>query len=71
MIERRISLQALDFLAIAVHELGSLSGCRMERLVNHGMSGLPAFLTLDGGLNSGFMIAQVTAAALSRSLCQK
>ena len=36
----------------------------MERLVNHGMSGLPAFLTLEGGLNSGFMIAQVTAAAL-------
>jgi histidine ammonia-lyase len=37
----------------------------MERLVNHGMSGLPAFLTSEGGLNSGFMIAQVTAAALS------
>ena len=47
-----------------MHEIGSLSGCRMERLVNHGMSGLPAFLTLEGGLNSGFMIAQVTAAAL-------
>lgn len=38
----------------------------MERLVNHGMSGLPAFLTLEGGLNSGFMIAQVTAAALGK-----
>jgi histidine ammonia-lyase len=57
--------QALDYLAIGVHEYGSLSGCRMERLVNHAMSGLPAFLTRDGGLNSGFMIAHCTAAALS------
>ncbi len=40
----------------------------MERLVNHGMSGLPAFLTLEGGLNSGFMIAHCTAAALSKYL---
>lgn len=38
----------------------------MERLVNHGMSGLPAFLTLEGGLNSGFMIAHCTAAALGK-----
>ena len=58
--------KALDYLAIGVHEIGSLSGCRMERLVNHGMSGLPAFLTLEGGLNSGFMIAHCTAAALSK-----
>lgn len=36
----------------------------MERLVNRAMSGLPAFLTLEGGLNSGFMIAHCTAAAL-------
>ncbi|CAF0952561.1 unnamed protein product [Rotaria sp. Silwood1] len=56
--------KALDYLAIGVHEIGSLSACRMERLVNHGMSGLPAFLTLEGGLNSGFMIAHCTAAAL-------
>jgi len=56
----------MDYLAIAIHEIGSLSGCRMERLVNHTMSGLPAFLTLEGGLNSGFMIAHSTAAALSR-----
>jgi histidine ammonia-lyase len=60
--------KALDYLAIGVHEIGSLSGCRMERLVNHGMSGLPAFLTLEGGLNSGFMIAHCTAAALSKYL---
>lgn len=38
----------------------------MERLVNQGMSGLPAFLTLEGGLNSGFMIAHCTAAALGK-----
>jgi len=56
----------LDYLAIGIHEIGSLSGCRMERLVNHGMSGLPAFLTLEGGLNSGFMIAHCTAAALGK-----
>ncbi|UJR08832.1 hypothetical protein I4U23_013086 [Adineta vaga] len=56
--------KALDYLAIGVHEIGSLSACRMERLVNHAMSDLPAFLTLEGGLNSGFMIAHCTAAAL-------
>ncbi len=38
----------------------------MERLVNRAMSGLPAFLTLEGGLNSGFMIAHCTAAALGK-----
>jgi histidine ammonia-lyase len=56
----------LDYLAIGVHEIGSISACRMERLVNKGMSGLPAFLTMDGGLNSGFMIAHCTAAALGK-----
>ncbi|CAF3349720.1 unnamed protein product [Rotaria socialis] len=64
--------KALDYLAIGVHEIGSLSECRMERLVNHNMSGLPAFLTPEGGLNSGFMIAQYTAAALvseNKALC--
>ena len=55
-------------MAIGIHEIGSLSECRMQRLVNHGLSGLPAFLTLDGGLNSGFMIAQYTAAALGKYL---
>lgn len=55
---------ALDFLAIAAAELASISERRIERLVNPQLSGLPAFLIQDGGLNSGFMIAQYTAAAL-------
>ena len=54
----------LDFLSIAVSELANISERRIERLVNPKLSGLPAFLTKDGGLNSGFMIAQYTAAAL-------
>lgn len=56
--------KALDYLAIAVHELASMSERRIERLVNPAMSGLPAFLVQNGGLNSGFMIAHCTAAAL-------
>nr|XP_027200650.1 histidine ammonia-lyase-like [Dermatophagoides pteronyssinus] len=56
--------KALDYLAIAVHELGSMSERRIERLVNPAQSGLPAFLVKNGGLNSGFMIAHCTAAAL-------
>lgn len=55
---------ALDLLAIAVAELANISERRIERLVNPQLSGLPAFLIRDGGLNSGFMIAQYTAAAL-------
>jgi histidine ammonia-lyase len=55
---------ALDFLAMAVAELANISERRIERLVNPMLSGLPAFLVGDGGLNSGFMIAQYTAAAL-------
>jgi histidine ammonia-lyase len=56
---------ALDALAMAVSELASISERRVERLVNPTLSeGLPPFLTADGGLNSGFMIPQVTAAAL-------
>ena len=55
---------ALDFLAVAVAELANISERRIERLVNPKLSGLPAFLVKDGGLNSGFMIAQYTAAAL-------
>ena len=55
---------AMDFLAIAVSELANISERRIERLVNPKLSGLPAFLTSDEGLNSGFMIAQYTAAAL-------
>ncbi|HSO62290.1 MAG TPA: histidine ammonia-lyase [Desulfobacterales bacterium] len=54
----------MDFLGIAVAELANISERRIERLVNPMLSGLPAFLVSDGGLNSGFMIAQYTAAAL-------
>jgi histidine ammonia-lyase len=55
---------AADFLAIAVAELGSISERRIEKLTNDAFSGLPPFLTANAGLNSGFMMAQVTAAAL-------
>jgi histidine ammonia-lyase len=56
---------ALDSTAIALAELASISERRVERLVNPSLSdGLPAFLTHDGGLNSGFMIPQYVAAAL-------
>ena len=64
---------SLDALAMAVSELASISERRVERLVNPSLSeGLPPFLTLEGGLNSGFMIPQYVAAALvseSKSLC--
>jgi histidine ammonia-lyase len=56
--------KALDYLTIGVHELSSISERRIERLVNPALSGLPAFLVKNGGLNSGFMIAHCTAAAL-------
>jgi histidine ammonia-lyase len=55
---------AADTLALALAEIGSLSERRMAVLVDPKMSGLPAFLVENSGLNSGFMIAQVTAAAL-------
>jgi histidine ammonia-lyase len=56
---------ALDALAMATSELASISERRVERLVNPNLSdGLPAFLTPDGGLNSGFMIPQYVAASL-------
>jgi histidine ammonia-lyase len=54
----------LDVLAIALADLVSISERRTERLVNPDLSGLPAFLTPEPGLRSGFMLAQVTAAAL-------
>jgi histidine ammonia-lyase len=64
---------ALDALAMAVSELASISERRVERLVNPNLSGgLPAFLTTDGGLNSGFMIPQYVAASLvseNKALC--
>jgi len=53
-----------DTLALGIAEIGSLSERRVAVLVDPKMSGLPAFLVENSGLNSGFMIAQVTAAAL-------
>ncbi len=55
---------AADMLAIALCEVGSISERRIAVLVDPKMSGLPPFLIEDSGVNSGFMIAQVTAAAL-------
>ncbi len=55
---------AADYLCMAAAELANVSERRIERLVNPQLSGLPAFLVTDSGLNSGFMIAQYTAAAL-------
>ncbi|KAL3106992.1 hypothetical protein niasHT_019388 [Heterodera trifolii] len=56
--------KVLDYLAIAVHELAQMSERRLERLLNHQLSGLPTFLTRNGGLNSGFMTVQLCAASL-------
>lgn len=53
-----------DALKVAVAELASISERRCEQLLNPALSGLPGFLTPEGGLNSGLMIAQYTAAAL-------
>ncbi len=55
---------AADMIAMALCEIGSLAERRIAMLVDPAMSGLPAFLTPRPGLNSGFMISQVTAAAL-------
>jgi len=55
---------AADMIALAICEIGSLAERRVAMLVDPALSGLPAFLTPKPGLNSGFMIAQVTAAAL-------
>ncbi|MFS7194828.1 histidine ammonia-lyase [Rahnella inusitata] len=56
---------AADILALAIAEIGAISERRMALLLDTGLSGLPPFLVNDGGVNSGFMIAQVTAAALA------
>lgn len=57
---------ACDFLAIALTTLGAMSERRIDRLVNPDLNqGLPPFLARDPGVNSGFMMAQVTAAALA------
>jgi histidine ammonia-lyase len=62
---------AADILAMGLCEIGNLSERRMALLVDPVMSGLPPFLARDAGLNSGFMIAQVTAAALASENKQK
>jgi len=55
----------MDFLGIALSEIGNVSERRLERLVNPNLNcNLPAFLTKDGGINSGFMIVQYSAASL-------
>ena len=56
---------ASDFLTIALAGLGAISERRIERLVNPDLSDLPGFLVAQGGLNSGFMVVHVTAAALA------
>lgn len=56
---------AADYLALAIAEIGSLSERRIALLIDSHLSGLPAFLVKESGLNSGFMMAQVTAAALA------
>ncbi|TLY62880.1 MAG: histidine ammonia-lyase [Gammaproteobacteria bacterium] len=63
---------AADILALACAEVGSLAERRLALLIDPKLSGLPPFLTPDSGVNSGFMMAQVTAAALvaeNRMLC--
>jgi histidine ammonia-lyase len=55
---------AADVLGLACAEIGSITERRVALLVDPNMSGLPAFLAPDSGVNSGFMLAQVTAAAL-------
>jgi histidine ammonia-lyase len=56
---------AADILALAIAEIGAISERRIALLIDATLSGLPPFLVTEGGLNSGFMMAQVTAAALA------
>jgi histidine ammonia-lyase len=56
---------AADYLALAIAEIGALSERRIALLIDANLSGLPAFLVQESGLHSGFMMAQVTAAALA------
>lgn len=60
--------QSLDLLAIACADLGAISERRIARLVDPSLSGLPAFLTSDAGVSSGFMLAQIVAASLVTEL---
>ncbi len=64
---RPIALAA-DLLVLALAQLATISERRSDRLVNPALSDLPAFLTRDSGLHSGFMMAQVTAAALASEI---
>src|SRR5688572_17197208 len=59
---------ACDLLCLGMSQLATISERRSDRLVNPALSGLPAFLTRNGGLHSGLMMAQVTAAALTSEL---
>ncbi|HEX7136867.1 MAG TPA: histidine ammonia-lyase [Vicinamibacterales bacterium] len=59
---------AADLLAAAIVPLATISERRTDRLVDPALSGLPAFLTREGGVNSGLMLAQVTAAAVASEL---
>jgi histidine ammonia-lyase len=62
----------MDYLALALHELGSISERRVDWVMNPNLTDLPAFLSPQQGLHSGYMIAQYTAAALvseNKSLC--
>jgi len=59
---------AADLICVGLAQLATISERRAERLVNPTLSGLPAFLTRHGGLESGLMMAQVTAAALTSEL---
>jgi histidine ammonia-lyase len=56
---------AADAMAVAIAEVGAIAERRIAMLIDTGVSRLPPFLTADAGLNSGFMIAHVTAAALA------
>ncbi len=62
---------AADMLALALAEIGSISERRIAMLIDENQSGLPPFLVRDAGINSGFMIAHVTAAALVSENKQK
>lgn len=55
---------AMDYMSISLTALSSISERRIEKLINPALSGLPAFLTKNGGLNSGYMIVHVAAASL-------
>jgi histidine ammonia-lyase len=62
----------MDFLAIAMAEMGSISEQRIEKMINPAISDLPAFLMKKSGINSGFMIVQVAAASIvseNKTLC--